>query len=154
MDLTDTTDLTDLTDRTDTTGIARPDGAGNPAARRLDDPEALGAMDRLLDAELDYRIGARSGFINHLAMSLVAAARLGATADELQRWYDEQTRGDFLLPRVRQDALAVDAERIAEASSSAKLLIRSLFTVVRAVSAEEKKADKINVLCNYISLQS
>ena len=51
----------------------------NPAVHRHDDPEALGALERLLDAELDYRPGARGGFISHLAMSLVAAVRLGAT---------------------------------------------------------------------------
>ncbi len=84
----------------------------NPSAVHHDDPAALGALDRLLDAELDYRIGARSGFINHLAMSLVAAARLGATADELQRWYDEQTSSDFLIARTRPDSLDEPAERM------------------------------------------
>ena len=50
-----------------------------------DDLDADAALARLLDDELDYRPGARGGFISHLAMSLVAARRLGATAEELQR---------------------------------------------------------------------
>ncbi len=70
------------------------------------------ALERLLVAELDYRPGARSGFISHLAMSLVAAARLGASADELQQWYDTQTSDDFLIPRDRPDTLDGPIERM------------------------------------------
>ena len=90
-------------------------------ATRHDDPAAAASLARLLDAELDYRPGARSGFISHLAMSLVAAARLGATADELQRWYDAQTRGDFLIPRTRPDTLAADVERIEDQGIEAEV---------------------------------
>ena len=81
-------------------------------ATRHDDPAAAASLERLLDAELGFRPGARGGFINHLAMSLVAAARLGATAEELQRWYDAQTSGDFLIPRVRPDTLDEPSERM------------------------------------------
>ena len=69
------------------------------------DEDIDATMHRLLDAELDYRPGARGGFISHLAMSLVAADRLGATSDELQQWFDGQTRGDFLIPRERPVSL-------------------------------------------------
>ena len=96
---------------TATSTAARPSNA-NPAARPHDDPAVLGTMDRLLDAELGFRPGARGGFINHLAMSLVAAARLGATVEELQGWYDSQTSGDFLIPRARPDTLDEPAERM------------------------------------------
>lgn len=66
-------------------------------------PEVL---HELLDRELAYDPVARGGFINHLAMSLVAAARLGATDEELRGMFDDQTGGTFLVPRETPGWLA------------------------------------------------
>ena len=93
----------------DTTTIPNTSDAQATGAERSDIRHTL---DRLLDDELDYRPGARSGFISHLAMSLVAASRLGASAEELQRWYDDQTSGDFLIARTRPASLDEPIERI------------------------------------------
>lgn len=64
------------------------------------------ALDRLLDHELDFSVGARGGFNNHLPMQLVAAARLGATDDLLGDITTDQEHSDLLLPRERPDWLA------------------------------------------------
>lgn len=62
-------------------------------------------LDRLLDHELDWSPVARGGFISHLAMGLIAAARLGATDDELEEMFRLTTSGDFLIARDRPDEL-------------------------------------------------
>lgn len=89
--------MTTTTHASDTTTPRRSD---TTADRTADDTLA-----RLLDDELAYSPIARHGYINHLAMSLVAARRLGADSTELQRWYDAQTDGDFLVPRQRPEWL-------------------------------------------------
>lgn len=83
----------------------------SPGRRRIDD-DADRTLERLLAAELDYSPLARNGFISHLAMSLVAARRIGASATELQAWFDDQTSGDFLRARARPARLDEDSERI------------------------------------------
>ncbi|MDQ2677529.1 MAG: questin oxidase family protein [Actinomycetota bacterium] len=102
---------TTTTTTTAPTATATPAVVTTPATGR-EQSDIDETLERLLDAELDYRPGARSGFISHLAMSLVAAARLGASADELQGWYDAQTSGDFLIPRTRPTSLADPIERM------------------------------------------
>lgn len=64
-------------------------------------PVRNATLDRLLDAELDWSPLARNGFISHLAMGLIAAARLGASDHELVEMFDAGTAGDFLVPRDR-----------------------------------------------------
>jgi len=81
----------------------------DPVAGAGGDP----VLDELLDRELSYDPVARGGFINHLAMSLVAARRLGATDDELRGWFDAQTGDGFLLQRDRPDWLDGDTAEIA-----------------------------------------
>ncbi len=71
-------------------------------------------LNRLLDAELGYSPRATGHFINHLAMSLVAAHRLGATDQELEGWYQSQADDGYLVPRERPEWLEPDAARIAE----------------------------------------
>ena len=101
-------------DRQDAT-TALADRTGRPA----NDPASR--VHALLDAELDFDPVARGGFINHLAMSLVAIWRLGATTDDLDRWYRAQTSDGFLVPRPRPDWLAPDSERIARVGVSAEV---------------------------------
>lgn len=87
-------------------------------------PSTAGAADRLrelLDAELDFDPVARGGFINHLAMSLVAIWRLGATAEDLDRWYRAQTTDGFLVPRPRPEWLGPDTELIADKGIDAEV---------------------------------
>lgn len=62
-----------------------------PAALAPPDPRARERLAQLLDAELAFDPRARGGFVNHTAMALVAAWRLGADADELERWFDDDT---------------------------------------------------------------
>lgn len=70
-----------------TTTSSRPDAA------------ATATLDRLLTDELDFDPVAQHGFTNHLAMGLTAAARLGATSDELERWYETEATGGFIIRR-------------------------------------------------------
>lgn len=91
-----------------TTSTTAPDTAARDGAAAPDD-DLLAA---LLDAELAFGPVARGGFINHLAMSLVAARRLGASDDELHEWFDGQASSDFLIPRDRPDWLDRDIARI------------------------------------------
>lgn len=69
-------------------------------------------LDELLDRELAFDPVARGGFINHLAMSLVAATRLGATDDELREMFRSQTGGTFLLRRDEPDWLGGDTAAV------------------------------------------
>ena len=69
-------------------------------------------LDGLLDAELDFDPVARQGFINHLAMGLVAARRLGAGDEELAQSYRDTTSGSFLVPRERPDGLEPLTEEV------------------------------------------
>lgn len=69
-------------------------------------------LDRLLDAELSFDPVARRGFINHTAMALVAARRLGAGDDDLERWFRDDASGDFLVPRERPDWLARETDDV------------------------------------------
>lgn len=76
-------------------------------------------LDVFLDAELDYDPVAKGGFINHLAMSLVAVRRLGATDADVEGWFEAQTEGDFLVRRPRPDWVEADAAHIIEAGIAA-----------------------------------
>jgi hypothetical protein len=69
-------------------------------------------LDRLLDAELSFDPIARRGFINHTAMALVAARRLGAGDEDLERWFRDDASGDFLVPRARPDWLAPETDDV------------------------------------------
>lgn len=69
-------------------------------------------LDRLLDAELSFDPVARRGFINHTAMALVAARRLGAGDQDLERWFRDDASGDFLVPRGRPDWLAPETDDV------------------------------------------
>lgn len=66
-------------------------------------------LDRLLDAELAYDTDARNGFTSHLAMGLVAGARLGADPDTLERWFERDIGGGYLLARAERPARLVEA---------------------------------------------
>src|SRR5690606_14050254 len=61
---------------------------------------------KLLEAELDYAPQARGGFVNHLAMALVAAARLGASEERLQELFDSQVQDGYLIRRETPSWLA------------------------------------------------
>lgn len=56
-------------------------------------------LSELLDAELGYDPVARGGYNSHTAMALVAAWRLGATADQLDEWFQSDVDSGFLIPR-------------------------------------------------------
>jgi len=58
-------------------------------------------LDRLLDAELAFDTDARRGFISHLAMGLIAAARLGADGRTLAAWFEAETDGDDDFLQIR-----------------------------------------------------
>jgi hypothetical protein len=93
------------------TTIHPPAGAGAGTSDAHDhDP----VLERLLDAELDYDPVARRGFINHTAMALVAARRLGAGDSDLERWFRDDTTGDFLVPRARPDWLGPLSDEVRE----------------------------------------
>ncbi|MCC5951130.1 MAG: DUF4243 domain-containing protein [Acidimicrobiia bacterium] len=77
-------------------------------------------LHELLDAELDWSPHARGGFISHLAMSLVAARRLGASDDELRAWFDAQTTDGFLVRRNRPTWLEADTRRIRQRGVAAE----------------------------------
>lgn len=83
--------------------------------------DATTRLQQLLDAELAYDPVARGGYINHLAMSLVAAWRLGATADELDAWFGAQTTGDFLVPRDPPAWLGRDTARVEQRGIDAEV---------------------------------
>ncbi len=76
-------------------------------------PARNATLDRLLDAELDWSPLARGGFISHLAMGMIAAARLGATDDDLIGMFDAGTAGDFLIARDRPAELPGLTEEVA-----------------------------------------
>jgi hypothetical protein len=65
----------------------------------LREPGRDAVLDQLLDEELRHDPVARNGFISHLAMSLVAARRLGATDVELREWYTAQVDDGYLVER-------------------------------------------------------
>ncbi|CAN5895046.1 hypothetical protein BH23ACT2_BH23ACT2_09050 [soil metagenome] len=81
-------------------------------------PTADERLSELLDAELAYDPVARGGFINHTAMALAAAWRLGATTEELDALYHDDVTSDFLIGRrepsglmaVRRDVESVGVE--------------------------------------------
>lgn len=75
------------------------------ASRHPSPPSTRPRLAELLDAELEYSSEARGGFVNHLGMSLVAAAGLGATDAELIAHFEAEVRGDFLRTRERPDWL-------------------------------------------------
>lgn len=70
-------------------------------ARPLDSPALRTRLAELLDAELDFSAEAQGGFVNHLPMTLVAAAGLGASDAQLIGIYEAQSQGDFLRTRPR-----------------------------------------------------
>ncbi|NLD78386.1 MAG: questin oxidase family protein [Acidimicrobiales bacterium] len=96
------------------------------------DPSTL---HRLLDAELDYSPQATGYFINHLAMALVAAHRLGADDAELEGWYRAQANDGYLVARERPEWLESDAAQIAERGIEATLSER-LPALIGAPSAQ------------------
>jgi hypothetical protein len=77
-------------------------------------PATAARLAELLDAELAFSPSARDGFVNHLAMGLVAAARLGAGPDELAAAYDEQAASDFLRRREEPAWLAPEAAAVVD----------------------------------------
>lgn len=78
----------------------------------------------LLDAELDYAVDARGGFVNHLPMTLVAAAGLGATDAQLIHIYEVETTEDFLRSRPRPAYLEPLTREIEQRGTRAVLLER------------------------------
>lgn len=71
-------------------------------------------LDELLDRELDYGVGAQGGFVNHLAMTLVAAWRLGAPEARLAEIYEEQAGDGYLIRAPRPDWLDEETARVVE----------------------------------------
>ena len=67
------------------------------------DPEARVSptLDRLLTAELEFEPDAHRGFTSHLAMGLVAAARLGADDATLQTWFQQEVNDGYLRRRAQ-----------------------------------------------------
>lgn len=92
-----------------------PTSTSTPTALAPPDPRARERLAQLLDAELAFDPRARGGFVNHTAMALVAAWRLGADADELERWFDDDTAEpqELLVPRDVPDAV-IDRRRSVE----------------------------------------
>jgi hypothetical protein len=77
-------------------------------------------LDELLDDELGFDpLASRNGFISHLAMSLVAARRLGADDHDLRTMFREQTSGDFLVRRARPDWWDADTAEVARVGPAA-----------------------------------
>lgn len=77
------------------------------------DVEPASTLWRLLDAELDFDTDAHHGFTSHLAMGLVAAARLGAEADVLERWFEDEAADGYLRRRPgRPDWLPAITARV------------------------------------------
>jgi len=82
---------------------------GRSAIHASGDPAAT--LSRLLDAELNWGPIASGGYISHLAMGLVAAERLGASAEQLERHFHVTTSGSFLIPRERpQEVIELSTE--------------------------------------------
>jgi hypothetical protein len=77
------------------------DTRGRPAVEPVDD-----RLSDLLEAEVAYDPVARGGYINHTAMALVAAWRLGADADQLDGWYRADVDSGFIRLRPEPEGLA------------------------------------------------
>jgi hypothetical protein len=86
------------------------------------DPTTDDRLSELLDAEPAYDPVARGGFINHTAMALVAAWRLGATTDQLDALYKDDVTSDFLV--VRAEPADLPAVRAEVESIGAELAVR------------------------------
>lgn len=81
----------------------------------LGPPDTAATLARLLDAELAFDTDAHHGFTSHLAMGLVAAARLGAGPATLDRWFEAETAEGYLRARPeRPPWLDEGLERIRE----------------------------------------
>lgn len=100
-------------DTTTTSTTSTPHTRGRPVA----DPDA--ELADLLEAEVAYDPVAVRGFINHTAMALVAAWRLGADADRLDEWYRDDVDSGFILPRPEPDGLAAVRDEVARGGAEA-----------------------------------